>query len=239
MLLEDPLAGFERRPRDGHARAADAPPEQDAHAEAAAAAKPDRLQRHAHLDGVTRLVQPSGAVPDEVGRLVLAAGGAVQHVELHAARVHHQMVRSLPRAERVEAEADPIIRPDVVAARDRRLDPGGLRIVALEREIEVVGVVPDPDFGLLRDRVSMKRVVRQPLAGLERPAPPRVIVQDAVDDGRLRGTLRSKLGSSGRGLSRHIRRGLRTRLGRNGDAGRKHHSRDKRPPHGGLDEHWC
>ncbi len=193
MPLEHPRAGVERRPRDRHARAGDAAPEEHSHARVDSAFEANALQRQSNFSGVARVGQTARAVPDPVGRRILVARHAVQHVELHAAGVDQQMVGKLACPERVEAQPDPVVLPDVVAARDRGLDARGIGVVALEREIEIVGVVGEPHGRLLRNRRSVKRVVRQELTGRQRRPPPRGIVQGAVDDWRLGDALGAKL----------------------------------------------
>ena len=189
MALEHPDARRQRRPRHRHAEAADAAPEQDAHARVRAAAEPDALQRQANFDDVAGGGDAAGAVPDPVGRGILTAGRVVDHVGLHAVRVDHHVIRELPGAERVEAEADPVVLPDVVAPRDRRLDALGLRIVAAEGKVQRIGVVADPDGCLLRHTVPVQGVIGQPVAGHDRIAPFE-LADHAVDPRRLRGGAR-------------------------------------------------
>ena len=155
VFFEDPLARFERRPGHRDADAADAAPEQDAHAEILPALEPDTLKRKTNLHRVTGLVDAAGAVPDPVRRQVFAAGDAVQHVHLDAARVHHHVIRQLAGPERIEAQSDPVVAPHVVAPRDRRLDARRLGIVALEREIKIIIVVRHPHGGALRDAIAV------------------------------------------------------------------------------------
>ena len=185
MLLEHPRAWLERRPRHRHAGAADAPPEEDAHLHVGAATEADRLQRQTNLDRVALVVDTACAVPDPVRRGVFVPRQRVDHVELNAAGIDHQMVGRLPGAERVQAQADPVVAPDVVAAGDRRLDAARLGVVAAEGKIERVLVVANPDRGLLRHGIAVQRVVRLPLSRLQRRRRPRIIVQAAVDDRRL------------------------------------------------------
>ena len=101
-------------------------------------------ERQADLDVVALVVDAAGALPDPVRRGVLVPRQRVDHVELNAARVDHQVVGRLAGAERVEAQADPVVAPDVVAAGDRCLDAGRLGVVAAEGEVERVLVVGRP-----------------------------------------------------------------------------------------------
>ena len=185
MLLEHPRAWLERRPRHRHAGAADAPPEEDAHLHVGAATEADRLQRQTNLDRVALVVDTARALPDPVRRGVFVPRQRVDHVELNAAGIDQQVVGRLPGAERVQAQADPVVAPDVVAAGDRRLDAARLGVVAAEGKIERVLVVADPDRGLLRHGIAVQRVVRLPLSRLQRRRRPRIIVQAAIDDRRL------------------------------------------------------
>ena len=184
MFFEDPFAGLERGPGHRHACPAHPAPEQDAHAHVVAAPEADSLQRQLDFDDVARIGETSGALPDPVGRRVLVARDRVDHVELDTARVHHEVIARLPSALRVEAQPHPVVRPDVVAPRDRGLDARWLRIVAAEGEIERAVVVRHPDRGLLRDLVAAQRVVGQPRAGWQRRAGPRLVIEHAVDHGR-------------------------------------------------------
>ncbi len=211
VLLEHPFARFERGPDDRDARAADATPEEDPHVHVGTALEANRLERHAHLGGVALSVPAPGAVPYVVGRLVFTARHGVQHVELHTVGVDHQVIGELPGAERVEADAYPVVGPDVVAAGDGGLDGGRVGIVALEREIKVVAVVPDPDLCFLRDRRTVERVVRQPLTRLERSLAPCVVVEHTVDGWRLRHAMGAQRRFDRRGLGRLSVRGLRAR----------------------------
>src|SRR5262249_25677718 len=95
-----------------------AAPEQNAHPNVLTAFEANALERQTNLHGVAGVGEPAGTVPDPVGRGVLTAGNAVQHVHLNAARVHHHVVRELTRAERVETETNPVVVPRIVAARD-------------------------------------------------------------------------------------------------------------------------
>ena len=73
------------------------PPEQHAHGDARACRKPYRLQRQRDLDDVAVGGARAGAVPDEVRFELLASGGGVHGVHLHAARIDHQVVGRLAR----------------------------------------------------------------------------------------------------------------------------------------------
>ena len=191
LLLEYPLAGFERWPGDRDAGAAHPPPEENSHVHVSAALEANRLKGHAHLHGVTLRIPAAGTVPHVVHGLIFASRHRVQHVELHAVGVDHQVVGDLPGPKRVEAEAHPVIRPDIVTARDGGLDCGRLGVLALEREIEIVGVVAEPDFCFLWNGRAVQRIVGHPLARLDGPLTPRVFVEDAVDGWRLRQQTRS------------------------------------------------
>ena len=216
VLLEHPLARLERRPRHRDADAADPAPEEDAHLHVGSALEADRLQRQPDLDGVACVGEPARAVPDPVGRGVFPAGRRVEHVELDAAGIDHQVVGHLPGAKRIEAEADPVVAPDIVAPGDRGLDPRRFRIVAAEREIERVAVVADPHRGLLRDGVAMQGVVGQPFVGRQRRTGPGLVVQRAVDD-RRRAEPRRPKRRQPRRRRRHLSRGN----GRDECAGKK------------------
>ena len=200
VMLEHPLVRRQARPRHRHAQAAHAPPEQHAHPDLRAALEANRLQRQADFDGIALVVQPPRAVPDPVGRRVLTTTARVEHVELHAAGIHHQVIGDLAGPEGVEAEADPVVAPDVVAPRDAGLDAPRLGVVALERDVEVSRVVRNPHLRLLGDRVAVHRVVRRPAVGRERRALPDRIVERAIDDwwraGADRGQCRDRLGGS-------------------------------------------
>ncbi len=170
MLLEDPLARLERRPRDRDSEAAHTAPEEDAHLHVPPPVEPKRLQGQPDLDGVAAPVHAPGALPDPIGRGVFRACDGVDHVELDAARVHHQVVGDLPGPERIEAEPDPVVRPDVVAPGNRGLDACGLGIVAAKGEIKRVGIIAGPDGRGVRQGVAVKRVVGQPRSCRERRA---------------------------------------------------------------------
>ena len=151
MLVEHPRAGLQRRPRDRHAHTADAPPEQDAHPDRVAALELHALEGQPDLHRVPAVVAATGALPDPVRRDVFFRRRAVQHVELNPARVDHHVVRHLAGAERIQAQAHPVVAEDVVAACDGCLDLGRFRVVALEREVEIPRVVADPHVRGLRD----------------------------------------------------------------------------------------
>ncbi len=95
VVLEERLVGRQRRPRRRRADAAHAPPEEDAHPHVLTAREADALPRHPELDVVALGRLPSGALPDPVGRDVLAGSGGVEDVGLHAERVHEEVVRLL------------------------------------------------------------------------------------------------------------------------------------------------
>ncbi len=218
MLLEHPLAGLERGPGDRDAGATHPAPEENPHVHVGTALEANRLERHAHLDGVALCIPAPAAVPYVVRRLIFAARHGVEHIELHAVGIDHQVIGELPGAERVEADADPVVGPDVVAARDRGLDGGRVGIVALEREVQVVGVVPDPDLGLLGNCRAVQRVVGLPLARLEWTRAPGIVVEYTVDGWGLRYATRVQRGFDRRGLGRLCDRRLRLRPdGRRGD----------------------
>ena len=48
-------------------------------------------------------------------------------------------------------------------------------------KIQVVGVVSDPDRRALRNRRSVQRVVREPLARVERRTAPRLVIEQTID----------------------------------------------------------
>ena len=191
LLLEYPLAGFERWPGDRDTGAAHPPPEENSHLHVGAALEANRLKRNAHLYCVTFRVPAAGTVPHVVHSLIFAARHRVQHVELHAVGVDHQVVGDLAGPKRVEADAHPVVRPDIVAARDGGLDGGRVGVLALEREIQIVGVVAEPDFCFLGNGRAVQRIVGQPLARLDRPVTPGIFVEHAVDGWRLRQRTRS------------------------------------------------
>ena len=120
IRLEHPLAGRHLRPRRRHARAAQPPPEQHAHAHVRPAAKADVLERDADLRRPAVGADVPCALPHPVGREIFAARSALQRVHLDAAGVDEEMIGKLPRAARVEADADPIVSECVVAAGDVR-----------------------------------------------------------------------------------------------------------------------
>ena len=167
-------------------------------------------------------MRAAGAVPEPVGRRVFAPGCGIEHIELHATGVDQHVIRDLASAERVEAETDPVVLPDVVAPRDRRLDAARLGVVAAEREIQRVGVVADPHRRVLRHTVAVQRVVGEPVAGGDRLSP-FGFADDPVDTRRIRGGVR---------VDRRSRLCGEASAGQNED--RRGH-REQAERHGGLD----
>src|SRR4051812_29057277 len=107
VRLEDPLAGWHFRPRRGHTRSTETPPEQHAHPQISAAAKSDVFERDADFHRPPVSAYMSGTLPHPVGREILAVTPALERVHLDAVRVHEQVIRQLARAARVEAQTDP------------------------------------------------------------------------------------------------------------------------------------
>ena len=189
IRLEHPLAGRHLGPRRRHARAAQPPPEQHAHAHVRAAAKADVFERDANLRRPAVGADVAGALPHPVGREVFAARSALQRVHLDAAGIDEEVIGELARAARVEADADPIVAERVVAAADGR--PNSFRAACRgsgTRNTAPRASYADPDLRLFRGRLASHRVVRHPRVERERIARPRFVVENAVELRRCRNT---------------------------------------------------
>ena len=126
----------------------------------------------------------AGAVPDEVGLKALAGRRGIQRVHLDAARVDEQVIRSLPRRSRIEAQTDPIIIEGVVTLTECRADPVGLVVETVKREIEITIVVRDPHLSRRPVLFAAKGVVGHPLFQHQRRAFPDSVAEIAVNLGR-------------------------------------------------------
>ena len=114
--------------------------EDDAHLHRIVAGEADALERNPHLDGVTLFVDHPGAEPDGVETRVLPPR-CVAGVCLNAQRVDVKGVQRLFVTEGIQVDRDPVVRSDVVSARDGRLDAIRIRIVATKCEVDVFTVV--------------------------------------------------------------------------------------------------
>ncbi len=82
------------------------------------------------------------AVPDHVDGVILFPSGEPA-VALDAHRIDIEAVECLLIVEGVQVDADPVVRPGVVSARDRGFDLAGLAIVTAEGEVQVLAIVRD------------------------------------------------------------------------------------------------
>ena len=177
-----------------------------------------------------RSLRQTGALPDPVRRDVLFRRRAVQHVELNPARVDHHVVRHLAGAERVQAQAHPVVAEDVVAACDGCLDLRRFRVVALEREVEIPRVVADPHVRGLRDRVAVQRVVGAPLIRQRPPASP---TPRRRAHRRSSGGVASRHRGDARSGGARCRSRRSDRLGPEGGSDRRRRDRETRRRRGG------
>ena len=106
------------------------------------------------------------------------------------------MIGGLAGAGGIEAQRNPVVAERGVALGDVGADLRRLVVEAVEREVDVAIVVGDADVGLVdvRHVVAAVRVVRDPLPGRHRRLRPHLIVEDAVQLGRLGGARHPVLG---------------------------------------------
>jgi hypothetical protein len=126
-------------------------------------------------------VQPAGAVPDYVHRVVFLAVG-IAAVHLDAEGVDIEGVESLLVVERIQVDADEIVGPEVVPLGEGRLDLVRLAIVTQEGEIEVLAVVGILSPGLLGQIAA--EVGMKVLKSVTRRLRPDRVVEPAIDDRR-------------------------------------------------------
>ena len=150
VALDEALAGRDVGPGGRHSETAHATPEQDAHPDLAAALEANGGEGQPDLDVVPLGRPPARALPHPVGGRVLARARRRQDVGLHAGGVDEEIVRALAVADRVEAQAHPVVVPELVATAERAADLGRLGVQAPEGEVDRPVVVRDPDLRGLR-----------------------------------------------------------------------------------------
>ncbi len=206
------------------------PDEDGLHRQRLAVGKPEALERDAGFDRPSALVDPSGAVPDQVVARVHVALDVHDAVALDAERIEHQGIAVLVVVERVQEEKDHVVLHDGVALADGGLDLRRFRVPTAEREIEIVRIVGDVGF---RPLGRLFPVVR--LEGLEGVEPgsgrPDGVVEPAVEGRRAPGRGQVDRSEGYGGLSTRGSRG-----GRPGDKDGQQHGRG-RERKGHLSQH--
>ena len=144
VLLEHPRARFERRPRHGHAGAADLAPEQQAHAHVVAAGEADAAQRQPESRRRSRCRSagrrsPRPSPPRNPRCRPRCSTGRAGH-----ARIHHHVVRHLAGAGSSRSETHPVVGAEVVAFATDVLMRCGSGSSHWKAIVERVAVVGDP-----------------------------------------------------------------------------------------------
>ena len=157
----------------------------------------DRFERDGHLGAPAPRARRSGRQPVGVpGDVPRAPVVRPTFVLLGAQRVHHEHVGVVVVVERVEDEGHRVVLPHLaVAPGDRAGDGVGIRVAALDPEIDHPFVIEDTDDGALGGRRAGDRLELG--EGLDGGRPvPRRLVQYAVDfDGFRRSRGSDLLGS--------------------------------------------
>ena len=158
-------------------------------------------------------------------------------VALHAVAVDREGVGPLLVEERVEVDRDVVVAERLIAIDPVRPHDARIRVVGVEREVEVLAVVADPGLGVLGGGRPVERLLLDEIGHAHR-APPDQVVEAAVDVGPDVRARRAQRGASGQDAGGGEPRGRRlsaARFRRRPDlqaAGHRGHGRRRRAPAG-------
>ncbi|RUA03477.1 MAG: hypothetical protein DSY84_02570 [Candidatus Neomarinimicrobiota bacterium] len=135
--------------------------------------------------GATPAARATARPPHAAAAPARAAASVHDRIARHAVAVHREHVGALLVEERVEQHRHLVVAAPRVALCPVRADDPRVGVVGVERDIDLVAVVREPDFGRLGGGSALDRA-RLDERRDRRHIPPHWIIQPAIDYGRLR-----------------------------------------------------